>query len=92
MEKHNAGGPEYDPKLPDNEYVRKETGASRVPHETAKEPGLTSPTPEDVEDPTHTDEKSSKDDQIAKKTQAVIAPRGEELRPKDGTLDGGSAR
>lgn len=90
MEK-NSTRPTYDPKLPNDEWLKKQAGHSNVPVNPAKNPGTTSPSPQEVKQG-HKSAESRKDDEIAESGEVALTTQGEEMRPKDGNLDGGTAR
>lgn len=88
----NSTKPTYDPKIPDDVYSKKESGQSDVPKGAAKEPGNISPTREDLKNQENQDELTRSDEEIRKTGEAALTTTGEEMRPKDGNLDGGTAR
>jgi len=90
--KKNSTTYNYDPKLPDDQYLQKQSGQSDVPKEAAKEPGNISPNRQDLHNQENQDELTRKDDEIRKTGEAALTTNGEEMRPKDGSLDGGTAR
>jgi hypothetical protein len=87
----NPTQPGYDPKLPNEEYLKREHGKHDSPHQPTANPGTTSPTPQEIKREPHKNPKglSEKD---ALSGEAALSTNGEEMRPKDGSLDGGTAR
>lgn len=90
MEK-NSTQPTYDPKLPGQVYTEREAGKTNVPTNPAKNPGTTSPTPEELKNGGKK-ARTAEDDDMAASGEAALTTQGEEMRPKDGNLDGGTAR
>lgn len=88
----NPTRPEYDPAIPDDMYLRKESGQSDVPKGAAKEPGNITPTNQELKNQENQDKLTRDDDEIRKTGEAALTTNGEEMRPKDGNLDGGTAR
>ncbi|MGI8905378.1 MAG: hypothetical protein ACR2IE_02680 [Candidatus Sumerlaeaceae bacterium] len=89
--KKNSTHSTYDPKLPNQVWIERESGHSDLPKHPAKNPGTTSPTAEELKKGNKSAQ-SDVDDEIANRAEAALTTQGEEMRPRDGNLDGGTAR
>lgn len=83
--------PAYDPKLPNQVFLEREAGKNNVPKQPAANPGTTSPSPQEVKRQAGQNSRDF-DDESSLSGEAELSTLGEEQRPKDGTLDGGTAR
>lgn len=87
----NTTRPTYDPKLPNQVWLERETGKNNVPKQPTANPGTTSPSTQEVKREAGQNP-NGLDGKAVLSAEAELSTPGEEQRPKDGTLDGGSAR